>query len=611
MVFTYLVGVQTSLERHFHFSSKQTGLLPSLGELGPLLSAVLLSYLASHGNRPRWMGIGMFMVTIGMLVGFASYLVFPYPEIRDNTVASRRLCRQPALALLPPGQPGQLYGTAANATAGGAECTIDVSSSNAAYFLWALVYVLVASGSQTIYIVSAPYMDDGVSQRNSPLFFALAGIARILGPIMGYMLASACISVYVDPNIDPGITKRDQRWIGAWWIGLLVIAGLLTLYGWLISLFPRHLSRDHLPAAERRRLVASDASQRPSRQEFVNRALRLLKNPVLMACIMSNFFFLMSIIGFYAYQPKYLEHHFRVNKATATTYSAVSKVTLVFGILGSGLLMRRFRPSGRLVSGLIVAFRVVGAFVFLTNFFFYCNFGDDLPGIRGPNGSLDISSECSTSCGCTTEEYIPVCHRSGEASRSYFSPCHAGCTTAINGTNSTNNHTAYTDCRCLDDVGATLASGLCQGGCEHAFHWFLIMVAISGMIKSAVSIPHVIIVLRCVLPEDKAMAMGLSGALVAISFGAGPLIMGSLVDHACLVWEQSCGHTGACWVYDPDMLRYSIVGFVFTTQLLSALSDVFVFLNAKSLNLYPDEEEEEADGKGKGTELEQKKPAVE
>ncbi|XP_037073774.1 solute carrier organic anion transporter family member 3A1-like [Pollicipes pollicipes] len=221
--------------------------------------------------------------------------------------------------------------------------------------------------------------------------------------------------------------------------------------------------------------------------------LRLLKNPVLMACIMSNFFFLMSIIGFYAYQPKYLEHHFRVNKATATTYSAVSKVTLVFGILGSGLLMRRFRPSGRLVSGLIVAFRVVGAFVFLTNFFFYCNFGDDLPVIRGPNG-------------------------------------------------------------CLDDVGATLASGLCQGGCEHAFHWFLIMVAISGMIKSAVSIPHVIIVLRCVLPEDKAMAMGLSGALVAISFGAGPLIMGSLVDHACLVWEQSCGHTGACWVYDPDML---------------------------------------------------------
>ena len=32
-------------------------------------------------------------------------------------------------------------------------------------------FVVSASGAQTIFVVSAPYMDDGVSQKDSPLFF--------------------------------------------------------------------------------------------------------------------------------------------------------------------------------------------------------------------------------------------------------------------------------------------------------------------------------------------------------------------------------------------------------------------------------------------------------
>ena len=140
MVFTYLIGVQTSIERHFHFSSKQTGFLPSIGELGPLLSSVFLSYLASHGNRPRWMGIGMAIVTGGLVMGFVSYLIIPAPEIRDNTEQSRRLCVAPELSLLPEGVEGLGYSTAGNGTE---DCTstIDSSGSNIAYLLWSLMYI--------------------------------------------------------------------------------------------------------------------------------------------------------------------------------------------------------------------------------------------------------------------------------------------------------------------------------------------------------------------------------------------------------------------------------------------------------------------------------------
>lgn len=161
MVFTYLVGVQTSLERHFHFNSQQTGLLPSIGEIGPLLTAVGMSYLAGHGNRPRWMGLGMYIVCVGMIIGVMAYLVFDYPEIRDNTEASKRLCSAAGSVqqLLTSsssslGSLGPEYSIAAGGNSSGnisdisikkelGECTIDVGSSNAAYFLWSLVYILM------------------------------------------------------------------------------------------------------------------------------------------------------------------------------------------------------------------------------------------------------------------------------------------------------------------------------------------------------------------------------------------------------------------------------------------------------------------------------------
>ena len=57
------------------------------------------------------------------------------------------------------------------------------------------------------------------------------------------MLASTCLSMYVDPDQVPdGIANEDNpRWIGAWWIGFLVIAALLMLFApWLI-LFPARL----------------------------------------------------------------------------------------------------------------------------------------------------------------------------------------------------------------------------------------------------------------------------------------------------------------------------------------------------------------------------------
>jgi len=42
---------------------------------------------------------------------------------------------------------------------------------------------------------------------------------KILGPVFGFVLGSLCTSIYVDPLVEPDVTPKDPRWIGAWWLG--------------------------------------------------------------------------------------------------------------------------------------------------------------------------------------------------------------------------------------------------------------------------------------------------------------------------------------------------------------------------------------------------------
>lgn len=94
-----------------------------------------------------------------------------------------------------------------------------------------------------------------------------------------------------------------------------------------------------------------------------------------------------------------------------------------------------------------------------------------------------------------------------------------------------------------------------------------------------------LLILRCVDPRDKAMALGLiqfaiglfGELLIAISinqrcanlfisqfFFIGnvpcPIVYGAVVDTACLVWEYACGERGACWLYDSNVFRMFLHG---------------------------------------------------
>ena len=60
---------------------------------------------------------------------------------------------------------------------------------------------------------------------------------------MGFILGFACLNLYIDPSLHPVIDQQDPRWLGAWWLGWLILGSLLALFTFLIAMFPRELEQ--------------------------------------------------------------------------------------------------------------------------------------------------------------------------------------------------------------------------------------------------------------------------------------------------------------------------------------------------------------------------------
>jgi solute carrier organic anion transporter family, member 5A len=69
---------------------------------------------------------------------------------------------------------------------------------------------------------------------------------RLCGPVLGYTLASYCLSLYIDPFATPTINNKDRRWMGAWWLGWIIFASIMAIFSIIVALFPRDLPRAFL-----------------------------------------------------------------------------------------------------------------------------------------------------------------------------------------------------------------------------------------------------------------------------------------------------------------------------------------------------------------------------
>jgi hypothetical protein len=59
------------------------------------------------------------------------------------------------------------------------------------------------------------------------------------------------LHIFVDPSKTPLIDSKDPRWVGAWWLGWLILGIAMLVIAVFIGMFPKALPRrrkvkDHL-----------------------------------------------------------------------------------------------------------------------------------------------------------------------------------------------------------------------------------------------------------------------------------------------------------------------------------------------------------------------------
>lgn len=563
---TYFIGVQSTVERRFAIPSKAMGLVLTAENISPVLAVIAGYYGGGESyNQPLWLVFGMLSVVVSCGLCVLPHFVF------GHGLPLSRLAPHGESAL----QPG---GALCGQFSAAEDCLSNVNlEGDITIFIMFIANLLNGFGSATFYVIGMSFMDDNVRKKNSPMYFGTMFALRLFGPSMGFFLASYCLSHYEIPTVDPGILKRDPRWIGAWWLGYAFIGILVIVFSIPLLLFPRKLWKTRLADADFKVSLAS-RSVSVDAVELKEVVKRLLGSPVFLCHAAALVFTVNGLMGFLLATPKYMETQFRRSAATASLFSgSASLVTMLLAVLFSGPVVRRLKPGAAIVSTYILVVDVLLIACLAASLLLGC---DQLrvSGTTLPNGELNLLNECNSRCGCTTDIFEPVCGPDEETT--YFSPCFAGCH-HFNATNGTQ----LLDCQCLlNPDGTSYTSEANAGYCFSECTMFVPFVAVLGlarMVFATSKAGSALIGIRpsCMHPREEKIAIAVLLTLGSIfGFIPYPVIYGAIMDRSCLVWEVNCGARGNCWVYDAAMFRYLLHGASMGFIVLGALFSLGIYV---------------------------------
>uniref|UniRef100_A0A4W4G6F6 Solute carrier organic anion transporter family member n=1 Tax=Electrophorus electricus TaxID=8005 RepID=A0A4W4G6F6_ELEEL len=501
---TYMKSSITQIERRFDLPSSTVGLIDVSFEMGNLLFLVLVSHFGANMHRPRLIGSGCFLMAVGSAVtGLPHFFMGRY---RYETVITSSL------------------NASVNVVAcrdiimqmtviAGLDCVKEHGSN-----MWVYVFLgnaLRGIGETPVTPLGISYIDDFAKAESSAFYIACLQTIALLGPMFGYLLGSMCAKLYVDigfVNVDGlAITPKDARWVGAWWLGFFVSATVTLLAGIPFWFLPRSLPKQEAVHKDNpgfchgvQEAVAHPASPSMKLADiakgFLPSLKRLLGTPAYFLLLCGSVLKFNSLTGLFTFKAKYMEQQFGQSASRA-------------------------------------------------NFLL---------------GERTLFSQCNLGCVCSAAEWEPVCSDNGIT---YLSPCLAGCTSSTG----YGKNTVFHNCSCVltpsPVEGRTSVSlGQCPRGpqCSRTFTSYMAVSVLSSFINSLGVTPAYMVIIRCINPELKALALGIQTLVIRTLGGIpAPVYFGALIDSTCLKWGmKKCGGRGACRLYDSDMYRVIFLGLV-------------------------------------------------
>merc|ERR1712228_290591 len=130
--------------------------------------------------------------------------------------------------------------------------------------------------------------------------------------------------------------------------------------------------------------------------------------------------------------------------------------------------------------------------------------------------------------------------------------------------------------------------GWCEvPGCKAQRNYFFITIAVVSILASTGRGGNVLVALRCVEVRDKSLSFGFQTVFMSLfAMLPSPIIYGAIIDNTCLLWQEECGETTNCLLYDTDMLRSYLMYTTAAIMVLGVVCDVAVVYYAKDLKIF-------------------------
>lgn len=549
--------VISSLERRFSLKTNEIGVIVSCYDISAAIMAILVSYYGHH-HKPKWLGIGAFILGIGcFLFALPHVLVGRYEPGSSAT----NLCSTDSL-------PSNL---------------ICRSSVWYHIFVFVLAEFFIGIGATPVYILGTAFIDENVRRTTSGLFLGIMYAVATFGPAVGFLLGGEFLRIYVDIKQPEGVslTPEDSNFIGAWWMGYILGGSLSIMVSLPLLAFPRELPGTPQIRAEKQRFsdTVEDDNMPHTLKQLLPSLKSLLTNKPFVFLSLASAFEGFAVGGFSTFLPKFVEAQFRISAGLASTYTGLVVVPGgCGGMLFGGYLVKRMKWT---CDKTIRACFVIAclATLWAAGLFFGCPnrvfVGVTDPYINSPRSSLvNITSSCNAACNCDVKYFSPVCSKQDQLT--FYSPCYAGCKA-----DDRLGDKGYQNCSCfVTQSNEGIQGSGCQPECNNLAPFLFCLFGLMVFTFSN-NIPATTATLRCVSESQGSFALGINQLIVRIlAFIPAPIVFGYVIDAACKLHQEDPCDPGAkrnCLEYDTDLFRYLMLAVGGGFKLLSAVAFYFAW----------------------------------
>ncbi|XP_026672607.1 solute carrier organic anion transporter family member 2B1-like [Ceratina calcarata] len=586
--YAYLYIATPTISRRFQFDPYTMEWALAVSEISPVLFGIVIAYWGDRIHRPAWIGGIVILQSVSyftMIIPHLTHQTKVVEEAKNITHMSiysddnRQICLETSSRIVSKGE-------------------------ETCYFTLTVIFIVqFINGMANVvyYALGISYLDDNTKKKNVAVFISELIAVKITGVLLGFILAWVCLGIDAE-KFTPIQSYREQ--IGAWWLGFPIFSLLLIVPGLLISWYPRILPSEVVEQAAASLLnIANryDLSPRPvvrkiASPKFFPSLGRLMINKTLICQILAFTLYITAIVNFMGFENLIAQSRYHIPKPTgmllgfedptlSRLIANMFKPILVgLIIIMSGLVIARAKPEARsvVIHGIVVVLLACGIIFALV-----AADCDRKNIVSESDTSLELLQYCNKDCGCSDDtDFRPVCDRKSEYT--FYSPCHAGCTMfeERNGVN------IYSECDCVKEkTNSTEAiDGPCNLNCHASWIIFEVATLLVYILVSSTFVGDVMVILRSVNSQDKAISIGLSMTFISlIVYMPGKVLYDVIANLTC---EYSGTESGLCRLHNGTNLGNYLYYTTGSLLALSVILKILVWIFCEDMNLYAEKQQE-------------------